>query len=206
MAMSTSSSPATPLGVHVAPVAVSNSPPTPAPSQQLKTHVVVVLEATAHTAPVFESLYNHILVNLIRTITKIHKQSHITYGLVLYSDHPSRAVSAAVKYTVTKSMDVFLSRMHKVRFTDGGVIRNAVIDGLAAGVEMLDSMADWGPPAVEGGTTSHLILVANSLPLPVSHSNGIAKPLTLAKINQMMRTVLRFVPIIFCFLLVTVFW
>ncbi|KAI8810957.1 hypothetical protein BJ742DRAFT_164784 [Cladochytrium replicatum] len=186
--MSTASTPATPLGANIAPVAVSNSPPTPGPSQQLRTQIVVVLEATAHTAPVFESLYSYILVNLIRSITKRHKQSHIMYGLVLYSDHPPRSVSAAVKYFVTKSMDVFLSKMRKVRFSDGGVVRNAVIDGLAAGVEMLDSMAEWGPPAIDGGTTSHLILVANSLPLPMSHSNGVSRPLTLARVSQMMRT------------------
>ncbi|KAI8394137.1 mediator complex subunit 25 von Willebrand factor type A-domain-containing protein [Radiomyces spectabilis] len=174
--------------VSTPPVATPGSigSPTPNyhPSPQITTHrkrrevaCVFVVDGTARMKPYLDTLYEAYVEPILRQLrqpiimgdgderqSKANITPVLKYGLVIYGDYgPSSAVTVDRKF-FTSDLSLFQKIFKSIVCADGGIVRNAVVEGLVAALEMFDQYKEEGLQA-NYESMMHCILISNSFPL-----------------------------------------
>ncbi|KAG2183632.1 hypothetical protein INT43_006640, partial [Umbelopsis isabellina] len=157
-----------------------NSPQMPAPHPHRKEVVCVfVVEGTAKMQPYFSTLFEAYLEPLLRQLRapiiteaddkqpKTKVTPILKYGLVIYGDYePSSAVTVDRKY-FTSDFSLFHSVFKNINCSQGGILKNAVFEGLVAALELFDDYKANADASLSD-PIFHCILVAASLPYNMS--------------------------------------
>ncbi|KAI9145563.1 mediator complex subunit 25 von Willebrand factor type A-domain-containing protein [Paraphysoderma sedebokerense] len=116
------------------------------------------------------SYFSHSGANQPNNQKGISKSPNVTCGLVLFGDYGISPVST-VKRNYFIPYTNFTEHVKNVEFREGGILRNAVAEGLAAALEMFNqrrrdiiSMLGEDTNSKDAELIRHCILITNSLP------------------------------------------
>ncbi|KAG2185607.1 hypothetical protein INT44_002400 [Umbelopsis vinacea] len=174
------SSISTPASLSSPTFAQHNSPQIPMPHPHRKEVVCVfVVEGTAKMQPYFATLFEAYLEPILRQLrapiitdgdekqAKTKVTPILKYGLVVYGDYePSSTVTVDRKY-FTSDFSLFHSVFKNINCSQGGILKNAVYEGLVAALELFDEYKLNAEPT-SSDPIFHCILVAASLPYNMS--------------------------------------
>ncbi|KAK9753545.1 hypothetical protein K7432_017951, partial [Basidiobolus ranarum] len=144
------------------------------PSSKQEVLCVFVIEGTSTIAKQFDTIYQTYIEPITRQLrtpliveTSEKQKSKVNpvlkLGLVIYGDYePSRVITVDGKY-FTSDYQFFRNILEKIKFTQGGPLKNAVAEGLIGALEMFD-MHNTTRHKESPIPVRHCILIANTPP------------------------------------------
>jgi len=129
----------------------------------LPRQVVVVVDGSSYMEPYWKSLYET-CVHPALTFLDVRAKDNTTpvkteYALVTFYEHAPYGDRLLRTHFFTPKLPVFDSWAKSVEFEGGGYAQNAVTEGLAAALDLLDSD---GPPKDHKNSDRFVLLVTNS--------------------------------------------
>jgi hypothetical protein len=97
--------------------------------------VVFVIDSTGSMDPYIEEVKQKVL-GIIMEIEEASITPHVSFGIVVYGDHPPQDSIVTKSFPLTSNHQEILDNVHSLPRTGGGDYPEAVVDGLHEGIEM----------------------------------------------------------------------
>ncbi|KAI9486701.1 MAG: mediator complex subunit 25 von Willebrand factor type A-domain-containing protein [Benjaminiella poitrasii] len=159
---------------HVSPQSGQhNSPQVHVSHQRKEVAVIFVIDGTARMQPHFQVIYEAYIDPIIKQLrspvisegedgqTKTKITPVLKYGLTIFGDYEPLSTNTVDRKYFTSDSIMFQDILKSISCKKGGIIKNAVEEGLVAALELFDEYREEldGKELIQ-----HCILISNSIP------------------------------------------